>query len=30
VRAVPLYMTDVAATAQMARAALDLAAELSR
>ncbi len=30
VRAVPLYMTDVAATAAMARAAIDLAAELSR
>ena len=30
VRALPLYMTDLAATAQIARAALDLAAELSR
>jgi LPPG:FO 2-phospho-L-lactate transferase len=30
VRALPLYMTDLAATAQMARAALDLAAELAR
>jgi LPPG:FO 2-phospho-L-lactate transferase len=30
VRAVPLYMRDLAATAEMARAALDLAAELSR
>jgi LPPG:FO 2-phospho-L-lactate transferase len=29
VRARPLYMTDVAATAQIARAALDLAAELA-
>jgi LPPG:FO 2-phospho-L-lactate transferase len=30
VRALPLYMTDLAATAQIARAALDLAAELAR
>ena len=30
VRALPLYMTDVAATAEIARAALDLAAELAR
>ena len=30
VRALPLYMTDVAATAQIARAALDLAAEVAR
>jgi LPPG:FO 2-phospho-L-lactate transferase len=30
VRALPLFMTDLAATAQIARAALDLAAELSR
>jgi LPPG:FO 2-phospho-L-lactate transferase len=30
VRALPLYMTDLAATAQIARAALDLAAELTR
>ena len=30
VRAMPLYMTDLAATAQIARAALDLAAELAR
>ena len=30
VRALPLYMTDLAATAQIAQAALDLAAELTR
>jgi LPPG:FO 2-phospho-L-lactate transferase len=30
VRALPLYMTDLAATAQIAQAALDLAVELSR
>ncbi len=30
VRARPLYMTDLAATAAIARAALDLAAELGR
>ena len=30
VRAVPLYMTDVAATAAMATAAIDLAKELAR
>ncbi len=30
VRALPLYMTDVAATAEIARAALDLAAELDQ
>jgi LPPG:FO 2-phospho-L-lactate transferase len=30
VRALPLYMTDLAATAEIARAALDLAAELAR
>jgi LPPG:FO 2-phospho-L-lactate transferase len=30
VRALPLYMTDTAATAEIARAALELAAELSR
>jgi len=30
VRAVPLYMTDVAASADIARAALALAGELSR
>jgi LPPG:FO 2-phospho-L-lactate transferase len=30
VRALPLYMTDLAATAQIAQAALDLAAELAR
>jgi LPPG:FO 2-phospho-L-lactate transferase len=30
VRALPLYMTDVAATARIARAALDLAAEVAR
>jgi LPPG:FO 2-phospho-L-lactate transferase len=30
VRALPLYMTDLAATAEIARAALSLAAELSR
>ena len=29
VRAMPLYMTDLAATTAIARAALDLAAELS-
>jgi LPPG:FO 2-phospho-L-lactate transferase len=28
VRVLPLYMTDLAATAEIARAALDLAAEL--
>jgi LPPG:FO 2-phospho-L-lactate transferase len=30
VRALPLYMTDVGATAEIARAALELAAELAR
>ena len=30
VRAIPLYMTDVAATAAIARSAIDLAQELSR
>ena len=29
VRALPLYMRDLASTAEIARAALDLAAELS-